>query len=395
MKKKVMKIGKKVVLIGSALVFMGSQQALAQEERMKELEEKIEILLEEVETLKEKEPGRSEEKIHFHGYGELHYNNTNKEGKNDKMDFHRMVIGWKYRFNPWIILDAEVDFEHAATEMELEYAHISFLLSEAFNVRMGSMLMPVGYLNEFHEPSLFYSVERPYVEKYVIPTTWQEGGVGILGAPRPDLKYRLYLVGGLDASKFTADSGIRKGRGRVASAKADDLAVVARIEHTGIPGLNLGLSGYLGDAAQGNSALGEARVSIIEGDIRYRRKNCELAGLIASVNIDDTDKIKAATGKVIGEEVLGWYVEVAHHSGRLFLPEGQDLVLFVRQEEFNTQKKVAASLTADPANDRQVTTFGLAYYPASQVTLKADLEAWKNGAGDDWRQFNMGIAYMF
>lgn len=385
----------KIILGVVVLIFLSSQQVLAQEEGIKALDEKIQILMEEVDALKEKQPESIEKKLHFHGYGELHYNNTSEEGKNDKMDFHRMVIGWTYHFNDWIVFDGEVDFEHAATEMELEYAHISFLLSDAFNIRIGSMLMPVGYLNEFHEPTLFYSVERPYVQKNVIPTTWQEGGIGIFGSPHPDLNYRLYLVGGLDASKFKASSGIRKGRGKVASAKGDNLAVVGRIEYGGIPGLNLGISGYLGNAAQGDSALGDATVRMLEGDIRYRWKNLELTGLVASVNIDDTDKINTETGQVIGKKILGWYAEVAYHLGKLFLPEKQDLVLFLRHEQFNTHEEVTASLTADPANDRNVTTFGLAYFPVPQVAVKADLERWENEAGSDWHQFNLGVAYMF
>lgn len=388
---------KKIILIGSALFFLSSQHALAQQDRIRVLEEKIQILMEEVEALKEKEAEEFEvaEKIRFHGYGELHYKNTSEEGQNDKMDFHRMVIGLTYHFNDWIVFDTEVDFEHAASEMELEYAHISFLLSDAFNVRMGSMLMPVGYLNEFHEPPLFYSVERPYVQTNVIPTTWQEGGIGIFGSPVPELNYRLYLVGGLDASKFKADSGIRKGRGKVAEAKADDLAVVGRLEYEGIFGIQLGVSGYFGDAAQRDSALEDATVSILEGDIRYQWKNLELTGLVALVNVDDTDKIHTSTGEVIGEEILGWYVEGAYHLGKLFLPEGQDIVLFTRHEQFDTQKEVDDGLTADPANDRKVTTFGLAYYPIPEVAVKVDLESWENGTGNDWHQFNLGVAYMF
>ncbi|KKK73733.1 hypothetical protein LCGC14_2890890, partial [marine sediment metagenome] len=160
----------KIILVGLALIFLSSQQVSAQEERIKGLEEKIQILAEEVDALKEKQPEGIEKKLHFHGYGELHYNNTSEDGKNDKMDLHRMVLGWTYHFNDWIVLGAEVDFEHSASEMELEYAHLSFLLSDAFNIRIGSMLMPVGYLNEFHEPPLFYSVERPYVHAKIIPT---------------------------------------------------------------------------------------------------------------------------------------------------------------------------------------------------------------------------------
>jgi len=362
----------------------------------KKQEEKEVQLSAEIKELKEVKGGLGlPENMHFHGYGELHYNNTSEEAKNDKMDFHRMVLGWSYLFSENIIFDAEVDFEHAATEIELEYAKLDYLLSDAFNLRMGSMLMPVGYLNEFHEPVRFYSVERPYVQRDVIPTTWQEGGLGIFGTPIPELNYRLYLVGGLDASKFIASSGIRKGRGGVADAKADDLALVGRLEYSPVLGLDLGLSGYFGDAAQKNSSLGDAAVSLWEGDLRWRYKNLEFTGLIADIQIDDTQKINSLTGQVIGKEILGWYVEGAYHLGKLFLPENQDLVTFLRHEQYNTQEEVASGFSASPVNDRQVTTLGLAYYPIPQVAIKADLENWENGAGQDWHQFNLGFGYEF
>ena len=376
----------------------GAQGQNGRDRKVSELEEKIEILTEEWEALREEREGSvtgAESKVRFHGYGELHYNNTSEEGENDKVDFHRMVIGLSYEFTESITLDVEVDFEHAASEMELEYAHLDFLINDAFNLRMGSMLMPVGYLNEFHEPPRFYSVERPYVQKYIIPTTWQEGGLGAVGSPVPEINYRVYVVGGLEAAGFTGDSGVRKGRGKVASAKADDLAVVGRLEYGGIPGFDLGVSGYFGDAAQGDPLLGDAWVSIVEGDIRYRKNNVELTSLIASVDIDDTERINALTGEVVGEEILGWYLEAAYHAGEFFLPEEQDLVLFLRHEQFDTQEEVASGFVADPHNDREVTTFGLAYYPVPQVVIKADLENWEDGMGSDWDQFNIGVGYEF
>ncbi|MFQ6091390.1 MAG: hypothetical protein ACE5OR_01710, partial [bacterium] len=211
----------------------------------------------------------------------------------------------------------------------------------------------------------------------------------------PDFEYRLYLVGGLDASKFKADSGIRKGRSKVASGKAEDLALVGRGEYSGIPGLQVGVSFYQGDAAQGNSGLGDASVGFLEADLRYRRKGLELTGLWCQVDVGDTEKIQTVTGQVIGEKIRGGYVEGAYHLGKLFMPGDQDMVLFARHEQFNTQEDVAASLTADPAKDRKVTTFGLAYYPIPEVAIKADLENWENGAGADWNQFNFGLAFMY
>lgn len=369
------------------------QYVLANGDRIKALEDKVDILAEELESIKPGGNASFFENIRFHGYGELHYNNTSKPGENDTMDFHRMVIGLEYSFNNWIVFNTEVDFEHAASEMELEYAYVSFLLSDAFSIRVGDILMPVGYLNEYHEPINFYSVERPYVQKYIIPTTWQEGGAGIFGS-MGDFKYRLYLVGGLDASKFRASSGIRKGRGKVAEALSNDLGIVGRAEYKFMPYTWLGISGYTGDAAQNRSDLGDATVSIGEMDIRYRLSNIELTGLFAYINIEDTDKINVVTGQTIGKDMLGWYIEGAYHLD-MPLPEDQDIVLFARHEQFDTQNSVDSGFSRDPSNERRVTTFGISYYPMHQIAIKGDLELWDDASGKDWEQFNIGVAFEY
>lgn len=379
-------------LVIAACVMGLTGQALADEAA---LEERVEILTQELLEIKEQMAEEKEQKLTFHGYAELHYNGTDRDGEANEIDFHRLAFGLEYRFTDRIVFDFELDFEHAGEEIELEYAHVSFLLSKPANVRIGSMLMPVGYLNEFHEPLFFYSVERPYVQRYVIPTTWQEGGVGLFGSPIPSLNYRLYLVGGLDASEFTGSSGIRDGRGRVGEALAEDVAGVGRISYAGIPGLRLGVSGYIGGASQGDPDLDGVKVGIVEGDVRYRWKQFELTGLVASIFIDDTEKIFQKTDEVVGENILGWYLEGACHVGTWFLPREMDLVLFGRHERFDTQNKVADGLEADPANDRRVTTFGLAYYPIRHVVLKADVESWENGADEDWLQYNAGIGLMW
>ena len=335
------------------------------------------------------------EDISFHGYGELHYGNSNKAGDIGMMDQHRLVLGWKYEFNKNIELHAEIDFEHAAQEMELEFAFIDFKFKEALNFRAGSMIMPIGYLNEFHEPPLFYSVERPYVQKNVIPTTWQEGGAGIFGRFPNNLRYRVYLVNSLDASKFKASSGLRSGRHKVSEAPSDDLAVVGRVEYFGTKNLRLGFSGYQGNTGNGNKAIGDASVSIIETDVRYFINNLELTGLFTQILIGDTDKINALSGEAVGKNIHGSYVEAAYHAGRHFLPEDKNLVCFLRHELFNTQNEMAGGIAADPKNDLNVTTVGTAYFPISRVVLKLDVELWNDGADNSWEQTNLGIGYMF
>lgn len=392
-----------ILFLGIVLVF--SSACIAKAENVFK-----ELMTPEEET---KLPG----KLSFHGYGELHYNSSKADanvpaetGKDSaaRIDFHRMVWGLSYHYNDRISLHTEVDFEHAANEIELEYAYLDFLINPAINIRAGSMLMPVGPLNEFHEPPLFYSVERPYVQNAIIPTTWQEGGAGIFGAPLPGLKYRLYLVSGLNGAKFRDSDGIRKGRGKVAGGEVqplsgDELAVVGRLEYTALPGLTIGGSAYSGGANQeADPALDGVEVTILEGDIRYRKSGFDLTGVYTQIEIDGAEKINSKnslTGnKSIGEKLVGWYIEGAYDILRPFaLQSEKRLMAFVRYEQINTQDEVPSAFSANPKNDRQVTTFGVAYYPITDVALKADFERWENEAAtdNDGNRFNLAVTYMF
>lgn len=53
--------------------------------------------------------------------------------------------------------------------------------NDRHRARVGQILMPVGILNEIHEPPAFYGVERNPVENKIIPTTWSGGGGSLLG----------------------------------------------------------------------------------------------------------------------------------------------------------------------------------------------------------------------
>jgi hypothetical protein len=384
-------------LVGQAAVNARAEDSVTQ--RLDQIESRLDQLSGDGD---DSHGGSGAGKLSFHGYGELHFNSPEGSSVPDDadpaiMDLHRMVWGVSYQFNDRISLHTEVDFEHAATEIELEFAYLDFLITPAFNVRAGSMLMPVGPLNEFHEPPLFYSVERPYVQRTIIPTSWQEGGVGVFGSVPSGLKYRVYIVSGLNAEGFTASSGIRGGRGHVAEQPSDDLAIVGRLEYVGLPGVDLGLSVYQGGASTtNNAALGDAGVGILEADARLRVAGLDLRGVLASINVDGADVISTFTGQNVGEEMMGWYLEAAYDVLKLVAPDtDQSVVAFLRYEDFNTQESVPTGFTANPANERQVMTTGLAYFPIPDVAVKADLESWEDGADNDGSRFNLGVAYQF
>ena len=138
-----------------------------------ELERRLDIVSEELDRLKNSSGGSGiANRTTVHGYGETLWKAGTDDGA--QVDQHRFVIGVHSEISEWIHLNAEIDFEHAATELEFEFGHLDFLVSQQLNFRAGTMLMPMGNLNEFHEPNNFFTVERPDYHSKLIPTTWQQ-----------------------------------------------------------------------------------------------------------------------------------------------------------------------------------------------------------------------------
>ena len=167
---------------------------------------------------------QQEQGLSIGGYGEAIY--SNEQGGTSTFDFLRGVLYFGYRFNEDWIFNSEIEFEHASTgengEVSLEFAYLDRLLEEQYNLRMGLLLLPVGFLNELHEPTTFLSAQRPDTERLLLPSTWRENGAGLFGDVGP-FSYRLYAVNGLDATGFT-DQGIRGGRQDGSQALAEDIA---------------------------------------------------------------------------------------------------------------------------------------------------------------------------
>lgn len=350
-----------------------------------------------------------EKRFQAHGYIDAHYNNpvlgTMNSSAPNVAEVHRLAVGFTYEFTSTIRGEAEIDFEHNAQDLELEYAYVECDLASAVALRAGAMLMPMGPLNETHEPVGYYSVERAYIERSLIPTTWSEFGVGLAGrAVKGALGYRAYLVTGLNATGFTTQNGIRGGRAFLAEDAANELAGVARGEYSPTPGLTAGASVYYGGANQGAPGLGSAAVSILSLDARYRRAGFDLRGLAAGIGVDDADSVSAVTGQTIGSSMSGWSLEAAYdvlHRGTADggagggSGGGRALYLFARYEDFNTNAEVPSGYTADPEADRQIFTTGVSYLPIDKVAFKSDFEFWQDGSDDKLTRFNLGVALQF
>ncbi|MFP6627036.1 MAG: hypothetical protein VCA74_08300 [Deltaproteobacteria bacterium] len=402
--------------------------------KIDELERRIDVLAGELATLKEAQvlpetrelksaygmgPAASkvyskERGLSIGGYGEFNYANYEDAGEDDITDFYRFVLYFGYKFNDWIIMNSEIEFEHATDDngtVSVEFAYLDFMFNEAVNARAGLMLVPVGFINEMHEPPFYHGNMRPTVERQLIPSTWQANGVGLFGQPFAGLSYRSYLVTSLLGSEFS-ESNLRSGRQKGSKEKSNDWSWVTRIDYTPVPGLSLGGSAYLGDQGQdvaltdadNGSALGspDAKMEMFEGHIQWKSKGLELRALGISVDLDDADilsraKYKDDTGKSVAEKMTGWYLEAAYDVMPLLAADsGQYLAPWVRYSTLDSQATVPTGYTANKDKDRSVVEVGLTYKPIPNVVVKLDYRDWSDKSGaDPSDEVRLGAGYIF
>jgi hypothetical protein len=339
------------------------------------------------------------------GYMDFHFNKG--DGEDPVLDFHRFVLLLSHAFSPRLRFVGELELEHAfvegleeSGELELEQAYIDFLLSRRLNLRAGMLLMPVGIINERHEPPVYNGVERPFVDTVIIPSTWFDVGAGIHGEIAAGVRYRAYVVAPLNALEFSAEEGIRGGRQKGSEANVRNVAYTGRLEYLGVRGLTLGASFWAGESSFEAPRL-DTGVRLGEVDARFRRDRLELRGQFAVVNIGDAARLNDALGRAIGvipniaEQLRGFYGEAAYRVWNAGSP--RDLVAFVRYENFDTQYRMPEGLLPAKEFDRDAWVLGLTYYPDPDIAVKADYVRLRNQSGlIPQRHFvNLGLGWWF
>ena len=350
------------------------------------------------------------------GYGDMLYQNFARRADDgltaaavdparsvDLLDLERAVLSFGYKFNDRTLFNSEIEFEHAVAgegekgEVAVEFAYVDFRATKRFGLRGGLLLVPVGFLNELHEPPIFHGARRPEVEQVIIPTTWRENGAGIYGETGP-VSYRAYVVTGLNATGFTA-GGIREGRQEGAGSSAEDLALTARLDYTPVPGLRVGASAFTGRTGQGAPGLPRARLTLWDLHGEWNWRGLHLRGLYARTILSDAREVNQALGLAgtagIGERMIGWYGEIAWNVLSPIRGTRQELSPFCRYEELDTQARVAPGFAADPANDGRALTCGLTYRPIPDIALKLDAQNFDNRARTSIDQVNVALGYLF
>ncbi|MGB5291019.1 MAG: hypothetical protein WBN41_06175, partial [Lysobacterales bacterium] len=184
------------------------RQIAENEEKTNETDAKIEAVAEVMESAPPQLAKAS--KTTIGGYGELHYNNLNaKDPAKDvnMIDLHRFVLFFGHEFDDRTRFYSEFEVEHALVadsggdtpgEVEIEQAYVEFDLRQDLYAKAGLFLLPVGILNETHEPDTFYGVERNDVESIIVPSTWWEAGAGMNGRFGSGWNWDMVFTSGLE-----------------------------------------------------------------------------------------------------------------------------------------------------------------------------------------------------
>ncbi|PKV50011.1 phosphate-selective porin O/P [Aquimarina sp. MAR_2010_214] len=351
--------------------------------------------------------GNSGKAVTVGAYGEMLYNQP--EGDNGELDVQRLVLLFGYRFNDQIQFVTEVEFEHVE-EVFIEQAFVNYNVADNVNLRGGLMLVPMGLINEFHEPTTFNGTERPAVDNVIVPTTWRELGIGVNGRfDNISLGYQAYIFNGFKSTESDGEGGVngflkgsnglRSGRQKGIKSTVDSPTFSAKLDYYGLPGLRLGLSGYFGQTQAEDDVedLDGANVgiSMVGFDARYAYQRFTARGQFIYASLSDTDDYNALTGRDLGSALMGWYVEGAFN----LLPtmNKQKLFAFARYEQYDTHASTAGSLQRNDAYNRTDITTGLSYHITPGVVLKGDYQFRDNAlSGSSVKdQLNFGIGVWF
>jgi len=345
------------------------------------------------------------------GYGEVAYSKFRQSG-NATADLQRFVFGFNHRFDERLTLHSEIEIEHAVVssadngEAAIEQAWLNYKVSDAANVKGGLFLIPLGILNETHEPPTYYGVMRNQVETRIIPTTWRELGAGVHGVVGEGLRYDVGITTNFDSGKLDErTTGIRSGHQEGQEANARNLAVYGALNYRR-PGLLVGGGVFTGNTGQNGAANSvlqgvSARFTLWDVHTQYRLGRLDLQALYAAGTLGDADKVTAAIlaaaptpadAFAAPRTLKGGYVQAAYH---VYKQGGFDVAPFVRYEriDIKQQEDPANGLLQDPNNIERIKTFGVNFWVHPQVVLKADIQRYATDKSQD--RFSLGLGFMF
>jgi hypothetical protein len=367
-------------------------------------------------------------------YGEIKYGwhqNPAAGGQwQNGFDAHRVVLLPTYAISDNIIFNAEIEFEHAGTAFdaddklhgsaEIEQVFVDFLIMDQLNWRSpGVDLVPIGYINQHHEPTQFYSVNRPELYNGLIPSTWKVPASSIYGTIADGIKYQLQVSSSVEdfgddfavrTSANTAPAGFYvagiDGLNALAFSRPvlgdfrqlnNAMAVAGKLDFTPpfLPGLGWSVSAYYtpnttprGAHDEMGNLLGTSSLTMFDAEFRYRVPNTplEMRGEYVHVAFGNPANLRANNDgdptNNVGKTMYGYSGEIAFHIplGTILKTEWE-AVPFYRYTYQNFQTGGFAGTDIDAptgAGQTQFHTVGLAVFPTPRIVLKATYQHVKN-----------------
>ncbi len=356
--------------------------------KLKTTEQKVDATSEQVEKVASKPTSGLAswaEKTRIGGYGELHYNNLEGKGgasNKDEIDFHRFVLFFGHTFNERTRFFSELEVEHALVgdkkkgEVELEQAYIEHDFTPNHRGKAGLFLLPVGIMNETHEPPAFYGVERNSVEKDIIPATWWAGGAALSGQLGGSFGYDFAIHEGLNTSAAN-NYKPRDGRQKTSESKAKNLAYTGRLKWTGLPGVEVaGTIQHQTDITQSlDASAGSANLYELHGI--YNKGPFGIKALYAQWKLDGS-----GPASIGADKQNGWYVEPSYKLS-------EQWGVFARYSLWDNKAGDNVG-----SKKKQIDT-GVSFKPHPDVVLKADYQKQNNDDGKNQNGFNLGVGYQF
>jgi len=353
------------------------------------------------------------------GYGEMVATRPDRKtsggdvaGERPTIDLLRTVLYVGHKFTPTLLLNSELEWEHAGVlygvrndpggnppvvlsgEATVEFAYLDWQARPWLGLRAGKLLVPMGLVNEQHEPPIFHGARRPSTEDVIIPSTWTAAGAGCYGeSERTGLAWRAYVVEGLDARGFDSEAAIREGRQGSTEALFTHPAVTGRLDWSGLGGLTLGASGYTGDSWQIEQPFQmhiHARTSLGDAHVKWQWRGLDVRGLAVTGNVRDGDQIANAfvAPHEVPEQFSGAYAEVAYDLASRIRPGDWTLTPYARLETFDTDRQRAPAAS-------HVLLACIAVGPHPNVVLKLDRERRTGADGGELGRWNAAIGWLF
>jgi hypothetical protein len=391
-------------------------------------DEKISILAEEVERLRNQELfggeigttskgfGPAASKVYntskglaIGGYGEI-YNKAYLAGDQyDKSDAYRGVFYIGYKFDDEWSLNTEVELEHV-NESYLEFAYVDYdpkKFDGKLGFRAGLLLLPLGIVNEMHEPTTFHGVFRPWVENKLIPTTSRENGVGVYGSLMDDkLDYKWYYVNSWqNPAANKKGAGMRDFRGKGAETVSNEYANVAKLTYHLNENTDLGFSIYDGEInPKSGTAVtvndSNSSVRMLTGYIKGEYRDFEYTYLYHENRFSSVSRLNSTltstnTHEKFGTKQKGYYYSLAKDVGGMLGTEWY-VAPFYRYEYINFHDEVDSSAFENSDYETQYYTFGLTVKPIYNIALKMDVTRYTDKAENgDSRILSLGLGYIF